>query len=150
MIFTSILLLPSTFALGATSIVFAPFFERFCIPKILKEKKRGTLFTVLCGWLLSLLPYLFSLGALIHSRHYRDLGKSSVFDIINIPDAFFRLGQYVVYNLIPGIILNHAVLSWLLFALMLAIAVMRRKDCPWKAIAFFMFFGLFNTLIIYS
>ncbi|OGX28077.1 MAG: hypothetical protein A2705_01190 [Omnitrophica WOR_2 bacterium RIFCSPHIGHO2_01_FULL_52_10] len=146
--FSAVLLLPSTFALGLTSIGFAVLFVYLCLPPDLRRDSKD-LFPVLCAaWILSLLPYVYAMNAIIHADHYQDLGARSVFEIANFLAPVPFLISHVTGKLIPSIIANPYLAFGLFFVSFFA-AGNRAREVAWKRILFFMLFGLSNNFIIY-
>lgn len=147
-ILLSTLLSPMTFALGLTSIFFAFLFEKLCIPQRLIKTKKSTLFTVFVGWSLSLVPYLMVLNQIIFTKHYRDIGSYSVFQIMNIFGALAYWGNYLYRDFIP-LLFPNSYLSVTVFLVGISLAIKYRKRIQWKTIAFFFLLGVLLNLIIY-
>ncbi len=146
--FSAVLLLPSTFALGLTSIVFAVLFVCLCLPPDLRRASKGLFPSLLAAWILSLLPYVCAMDAIVHADHYKDLGARSVFEIANFLTPVPLLIEHVTMKLIPSTIAN-PYLAFGLFFMSLFAAANHAKEIEWKKIIFFTLFGLFNNFIIY-
>lgn len=146
--FFAALLLPSTFALGLTSIIFAGLFVYLCVPQDLRRNSKD-LFPVLCAaWVLSLIPYINAMDAIVHADHYKDLGARSVFEIANFLKPVPLLIEHVTMKLIPSIAAN-PYLSFGLFFMSFFAAVNHAEKIEWRKIVFFTLFGVFNNFIIY-
>jgi len=146
-LFVVTLLLPSTFALGLTSIFFAFVFEKLCIPRALRQKRKSTIPVVAAAWLISLVPYLFAVQQIIHTPHYNDLGKHSVFEIMRVAQAASGVISYLTMELIPNFL---SVFSLPLVVIIIFSALIHRAKINWKAIVFFVLFGITHTFIIYT
>ena len=148
-IIISTLLVPFTFALGLTSLFFAFLFERLCVPAELRKANGSTILFVFIAWALSLIPYLYALDRIIHTPHYRDLGATSAFQIMNIGYASQYLGLYFITDLLVNV-LPYVYLSLGLFLCCAFSAVKYKKDIPWKKITFFFILSMFLSLIIFA
>lgn len=146
--FSAVLLLPSTFALGLTSIVFAVLFVCLCLPPDLRRAGKGLFPSLLAAWILSLLPYVYAMDAIVHADHYKDLGARSVFEIANFLTPVPFLINHVTMKLIPSLIANPYLAFGLFFVSFFA-ACDRAREVAWKQILFFTLFGLSNNFIIY-
>jgi hypothetical protein len=146
--FLAILIVPWTFALGLTSIIFVLLFYCLCVPQDLKPNVVKLLPLLLIGWILSLLPYAHAISAIIHTNHYHDIGAHSIFGIIRFMGPIIYLCQYVASKLIPCVFTN-AYLSFGLFFLCAYIIIVYTGEIAWKRILFFALFGLFNNFIIF-
>ena len=146
--FSAVLLLPSTFALGLTSVVFAVLFVYLCLPPDLRRGSKGLFPSLLAAWVLSLLPYVYAMDAIIHADHYKDIGARSVFEIANFLAPVPFLINHVTMKLIPSIIANPYLAFGLFFVSFFA-ACSRAREVAWRQILFFVLFGLSNNFIIY-
>lgn len=146
--FFAVLLLPSTFALGLTSIFFAIIFIDLCLPTKLQHNSKKLFPLLTTAWVLSLIPYFGAMGAIIHADHYKDLGARSIFQIADFLTPVPFLVDQVTEKLIPFIIAN-PYLAFGLFFVSFFVAIDRAKETAWKQILFFVFFGLSNNFIIY-
>ena len=146
--FLAILLGPSTFALGLTSVVFVPLFWRLCLPPHLQQKSKDLLPLLFIGWLLSLIPYFYAMDAILHAKHYQDVGAATAFQVAHFLAPVRFLGEYVALKLLPSLFAN-PYLSFGLFFLCVATAIHYTKDIPWQKILFFVLFGLSNNFIIF-
>jgi hypothetical protein len=146
--FLAILLAPSAFASGLTSIIFVVLFYRLCLPRDLQQKAKNLFPLLLIGWLLSLIPYVYSMNSIIHTKHYQDVGEATVFGVARLSFPIQFLGRYIVVKLVPGLMAN-LYLSLGLFLLCFFTAIKYFKTINWKKILFFVSFGLFNNFIIY-
>jgi hypothetical protein len=146
--FFIILLVPSSFASGLTSIIFAVLFYRLCLSRDLAQKAKNLFPLLLMGWLLSLIPYIYSMNSIIHAKHYHDIGVKSTFGAASFFPSVHILGEYVTLKLIPFLMTN-LYLSFGLFFLCFFTAIKFSKEIVWKRILFFVSFGLINNFIIY-
>ena len=146
--FIAILLGPSTFALGLTAVVFAPLFWRWCLSAPEREKSKDIFSWLSAGWVLSLVPYLYAMDAIIHARHYHDVGAGTAFEAARILAPARFLGEYVALKLIPAVFAN-PYLAFGLFFLCAFTALSSTKQLAWSRILFFAVFGLFNNFIIF-
>ena len=146
--FFAVLLLPSTFALGLTSLIFVVLFDRLCLSQEQRQNNKRLFPALTIAWLLSLLPYLYSIDAIIHAGHYQAVGARSVFEIMHFIAPILWLTKYTALNLIPSVTAN-SYLAFGLFFLSFFTAITRPKEIEWKKVVFFILFGLFNNYIIF-
>ena len=144
----SILIVPSTFALGLTSIIFVFLFVTLCLADDLRPKLKN-LWPLLClGWFVSLIPYLYAFNTIIHTDHYKDVHAHNILGVVHFVSPLSLLGKYVAARLIPGVFTN-MYMAFGLFFLCAYTALAYTKEIAWKRIAFFALFGLFNNFIIF-
>lgn len=72
--FFAVLLLPSTFAIGLISLIFVVLFNHLCLSQEQRQNNKRLFPVLMIAWLLSLLPYLYSFDAIIHTGHYKQWG----------------------------------------------------------------------------
>jgi hypothetical protein len=146
--FVAILLAPSTFALGLTSIGFVVLFGLLCLSPEQRQASKPLLPLLLVGWLLSLAPYLNAVNGILHADHYRNVGRDNVLQAAHLVVPLKFLLDYVGAILIPSIFANRYLAFGVFFLCALAV-VNYAADIPWKKVGFFACFGLFNNFIIY-
>src|SRR6266498_4397274 len=130
LIFISTVLGPSTFALGLTSLFFAFLFGWLCCPRSSKTFSK-MMVVVFLGWALSLIPYLVSLGQVVYTPHYKDIGGQSAFDIMNIHSATVYFVIYIFAGLIPQVLVN-SYISMGVFLILAGAALYYRKSIAWR------------------
>jgi len=148
LIFLSTVLSPSTFALGLTSLFFAFLFGWLCCQHSSKTFSKMML-VVFSGWALSLIPYLVSLGQIIYTPHYKDIGGQSAFDIMNIHSATVYFVIYIFAGLIPQV-LAPSYISMGVFFIVSGAALYYRKSVTWRPILFFLCWGSILSLVIFT
>jgi len=148
LIFISTVLGPSTFALGLTSLFFAFLFGWLCCPRSSKTFSK-MMVVVFLGWALSLIPYLVSLGQVIYTPHYKDIGGQSAFDIMNIHSATVYFVIYIFAGLIPQVLV-HSSISIGVFLILAGAALYYRKSIAWRPILFFFCWGSLLSLVIFT
>jgi len=145
----SMLLLPATFSLGLSSILYIFLFRWLCVPSGYKKKLDGgkILIALSVCWGLSLIPYLRSMNAIIFAKEYQFVSATSSMEAAKLFSAAAYLVRYFYHDLLPGL-LPGPYLSLALFFFAIAASSRYKKLVNWKIIGFFLIFGLSTSLII--
>ena len=145
--FLSVLILPSTFALGLTSIIFIFLFYWLCMDGDQRQRIKTTLPLLATTWIFSLVPYIYGLNKIVHAEHYSN-GGSNIYEIARFMVPLHFINTYIGSILIPSL-LNNIYLSLGIFFLSALSIFCFPRQVSWKKVIFLLIFGLFNNFIIF-
>ncbi|MBF0484028.1 MAG: hypothetical protein HQL25_04920 [Candidatus Omnitrophica bacterium] len=143
----SFLLSMLTFALGMFMIFYVIAFHFLCIPKDVRKNDKSLLVYYVMGSLIGIVVYAMNVHNIFFSEHY--IGRGGSLDkIANYSQSFYYLCRFLLFSVIP-MLLSFQYFSFGYFYGAIFIIKNYSNKIDWNKIWFFVFVGLFSTLIIF-